>query len=73
METFYIQNGEYMYFVHSYYVNPLNSEGVLSLTRYEQIDYCSAYFKDNIFATQFHPEKSGEEGLKIYKNWLKSF
>jgi glutamine amidotransferase len=64
-----IINGEFMYFVHSYYACPLNSENVLAVTEYEGLKYCSAVIKGNIFATQFHPEKSAIEGIKIYRNW----
>jgi glutamine amidotransferase len=64
-----IVNDEYMYFVHSYFVDPLNKNEVLSYTTYEDFEYCSSIRKNNIFATQFHPEKSGLEGLKIYKEW----
>jgi len=64
-----IINGEFMYFVHSYYACPLNSENVLAVTGYEGLKYCSAVIKGNIFATQFHPEKSAIEGIKIYRNW----
>lgn len=64
-----IINGEFMYFVHSYYVCPVNSEDVLSVTDYEGVEYCSSVIKDNIFATQFHPEKSAQEGIKIYQYW----
>lgn len=60
----------FMYFVHSYYVVPTEQEVVLSSTPYCGIEYCSSIKQNNIFATQFHPEKSGELGLKIYKNWL---
>ena len=60
----------FMYFVHSYYVNPSDKGVVLANTEYGEYNYCSSLLKNNIFATQFHPEKSGEEGLKIYKNWL---
>lgn len=67
-----IENGEFMYFVHSYYVVPENNDVVLSETVYEDIKYCSSLLSGNIFATQFHPEKSGQEGIKIYQNWLKS-
>ena len=61
----------YMYFVHSFYVVPTNKKVVFSTTDYNGVEYCSSILKDNIFATQFHPEKSGELGLLIYKNWLK--
>lgn len=69
----YVEDGEYMYFVHSYYVEPENRENILSETNYEGFVYCSSVVKNNVFATQFHPEKSAIEGLKIYKNWLKLF
>jgi glutamine amidotransferase len=65
-------NNEFMYFVHSYYVIPSNKNVVLTNTNYSGIEYCSSIKKDNILATQFHPEKSGEKGLEIYKNWSKS-
>jgi len=64
-----IKENEFAYFVHSYYVLPDNEEDFLAYTDYEGHLYCSAVIKNNIFATQFHPEKSGKEGLKIYKNW----
>jgi glutamine amidotransferase len=59
----------FMYFVHSFYAIPATNEDVLALTNYAGIEYCSAVKKRNIFATQFHPEKSAENGLLIYKNW----
>jgi imidazole glycerol-phosphate synthase subunit HisH len=65
-----IAPGEFMYFVHSYYAIPEIDDAILSTTNYEGIQYCSSVFKDNVFATQFHPEKSGMEGLKIYNDWL---
>jgi len=64
-----IKNNADMYFVHSYYVEPTNDDVVLSTTNYGDIKYCSSIVQDNIFACQFHPEKSAKEGLKIYKNW----
>lgn len=66
-----IKNGEFMYFVHSYYVVPENVAEVLSVTNYEGIEYCSSIKKDNVFASQFHPEKSGLEGIKILSNFKK--
>ncbi len=59
-----------MYFVHSYYVVPQDKSVILSETVYEDIKYCSSLLSGNVFATQFHPEKSGKEGIKIYKDWL---
>jgi len=58
------------YFVHSYYAHPIDSSVVAGLTVYG-IEFCSMIIKDNLFATQFHPEKSGEPGLKMYSNFLK--
>lgn len=64
-----ISDNEFMYFVHSYYVQP-DSEGcILTKTNYEGLNYCSAIGEGNIFATQFHPEKSASNGIKIYHNW----
>ena len=63
-----IKEGEFMYFVHSFYVEPEDPVG-LSQTNYDGHFYVSSIQKGNIFACQFHPEKSAKEGLKIYKNW----
>ncbi|ALL04392.1 hypothetical protein AQ505_02080 [Pedobacter sp. PACM 27299] len=60
---------DYMYFVHSYYVDPADEFCILTKTNYEGLEYCSGVLKDNIFATQFHPEKSAQKGVSIYKNW----
>jgi len=67
-----IISGEFMYFIHSYYANPFNERQILSITNYGGVEYCSAVIKDNIFATQFHPEKSAQEGIKIYQYWATS-
>jgi imidazole glycerol-phosphate synthase subunit HisH len=66
-----VAEGEYMYFVHSYHARPESTEVILSVSRYGQIEFCSSFQHQNIFAFQFHPERSGSEGLKIYRN-LKS-
>jgi len=66
-----INNGEFMYFVHSYYVLPEEEDIILTKTIYTGFEYTSAIFQNNIFAVQFHPEKSGPEGLKIYQNFAK--
>lgn len=60
---------EHMYFVHSYYVEPEDTSIILSKTQYGSKEYTSSVYKNNIFACQFHPEKSAEKGLTIYKNW----
>jgi glutamine amidotransferase len=63
-----LDQNSFMYFVHSYYIVPEDSEDILTLTNYEGIEYCSSIKKDNICAFQFHPEKSGKKGLSIYEN-----
>jgi imidazole glycerol-phosphate synthase subunit HisH len=69
-----VKENSYVYFVHSYYVEPHDPKNILTLTNYAGIEYCSAVTKEpNIFATQFHPEKSGQLGLGIYANWGKIF
>ncbi|WP_114654265.1 imidazole glycerol phosphate synthase subunit HisH [Polynucleobacter necessarius] len=57
------------YFVHSYYVVSQRKEGIAGSTEYGDW-FTSAVARDNIFATQFHPEKSAEYGLKLYKNFV---
>ena len=64
-----ISEKEFMYFVHSYFVEPENRNEILTLTNYCGIEYCSGIHIGNLSAFQFHPEKSGKEGLKIYNNW----
>jgi glutamine amidotransferase len=67
----HVPNGSFMYFVHSYYVQPNDSKHILSLSNYGGIEYCSAIIEGNVTATQFHPEKSADEGMKIYRYWAK--
>lgn len=61
-----IQNS--YYFVHSYFVDPLNNNDILAETNYG-IDFCSAFEHENIIGVQFHPEKSHKTGLDILKNF----
>jgi len=63
-----IDEGSNFYFVHSFHVVPEDTAVVATTTSYG-IDFCSAVWKDNIVATQFHPEKSQEKGLRILKNF----
>lgn len=63
-----IPDGTYFYFVHSYYVVPEQSKIVLATTPYDG-EFTSAIERDNLFATQFHPEKSQKLGLKILENF----
>jgi glutamine amidotransferase len=64
-----LNNNDFMYFIHSYYVKPKYDDCILTLTIYDGIEFCSAILRNNIFATQFHPEKSADKGISIYKNW----
>lgn len=64
-----ISQNSFFYFVHSYYGEPLDRDSVCGITEYG-IEFPSVICKENIFAVQFHPEKSSSEGLKIYKNFL---
>ena len=64
-----LNNNDFMYFIHSYYVKPEDDSCILTLTNYDGIEFCSSILIDNIFATQFHPEKSADKGISIYKNW----
>lgn len=64
-----IRDGEFMYFVHSYYCELEDKKIALSITEYNNIRYASSILCKNIFACQFHPEKSASEGLRIYRNW----
>lgn len=65
-----IRNSSWVYFVHSYYVNPKIKSIVVANAEYG-IDIPAVIEKDNIFGTQFHPEKSGITGATIIKNFLK--
>lgn len=64
-----IPDGSYFYFVHSYYAVPSKPEHVVGSTDYG-VRFACAVARDNIFATQFHPEKSADQGLALYRNFL---
>lgn len=64
-------NGEFMYFVHSFYIKPEDVGITLSVARYGNIEFCASIKYKNIYACQFHPERSGPKGLQVYKNFLK--
>jgi len=63
-----IPDGSYMYFVHSYYAQPENESFIGATTNYG-IDFASVIVRDNLFATQFHPEKSQKTGLQLLRNF----
>ncbi|HWT71304.1 MAG TPA: imidazole glycerol phosphate synthase subunit HisH [Oxalicibacterium sp.] len=64
-----VADDSYFYFVHSYYAIPADRAHVAGETPYGA-PFCSAIARDNIFATQFHPEKSASAGLQLYKNFV---
>ena len=64
-----IDDGDYMYFVHSYYVVPIEVAKILTVTNYAGIEYCSSVHDGNVVAFQFHPEKSAWKGLAVYSNF----
>jgi len=64
--------GEFLYFVHSFYVRPTDPSVVLSTSRYGHIEFCSSLQRRNVFACQFHPERSGPAGLQIYRNLVRA-
>ena len=64
-----IPQDSHFYFVHSYYAAPDDETWVAGTTDYG-VSFCSIYAKDNVVATQFHPEKSGRMGLRIYENFV---
>lgn len=64
-----IKDGTYFYFVHSYHVKPDDSEINAATCNYG-LDFSACIGKDNVFATQFHPEKSQDAGLRILENWI---
>src|SRR5438874_1270365 len=66
-----IADGTFFYFVHSYYVVPEDKSVIAIETDYGH-PFCAAVWRENVFATQFHPEKSQADGLKILKNFAES-
>ncbi len=66
-----IADGDMFYFVHSYHCVP-NDRSVMAATTEHGIELTAAVNKDNLFATQFHPEKSGAKGLRILENFVRS-
>jgi glutamine amidotransferase len=65
-----IPDNSNFYFVHSYYADPEDESVVIGRTEYG-VNFCSVLAKDNLVATQFHPEKSGDLGLRFYANFIK--
>ena len=65
-----VPNPSYFYFVHSYYAQPDAESTVVGMTDYG-VRFCSMLAKGNVAATQFHPEKSGPLGLRMYANFVR--
>jgi imidazole glycerol-phosphate synthase subunit HisH len=65
-----VADGADLYFVHSYYGQPQDRSVIIAETEYG-VSFGCALAKGNLVATQFHPEKSGDSGLRIYRNFLK--
>ena len=64
-----VADGSFFYFVHSYYAQPTRADDGAATTNYG-LTFTSAVARANIFATQFHPEKSAAQGLQLYRNFL---
>ena len=64
-----VEEGSHVYFVHSYYGIPDSADVIAAETTYGDVTFCSSIWKDNVMATQFHPEKSQSIGLDILKNF----
>ncbi len=64
-----VPDGSHVYFVHSYYPRPADETLVAARTEYG-VTFASAIWRDNVFATQFHPEKSQEVGLRMLRNFV---
>lgn len=65
-----INEGTDVYFVHTFVGNPTDKSVILSLTEYEGVKFCSSVHQDNIYGTQFHPEKSANLGAEILKKFV---
>jgi glutamine amidotransferase len=65
----HIPHDAYFYFAHSYYVEPNDKQVVAAVTDYGSL-YCSVIVTENIWGTQFHPEKSGTAGLQLLRNFM---
>jgi glutamine amidotransferase len=64
-----VADRSFVYFVHSYYCAAERPEDVAASCRYGEVEFAAALWRDNLFATQFHPEKSQSVGLTIFKNF----
>ncbi len=67
-----IKNNTFCYFTHSYYVKPAEEKVISSYSYNYDFEYPASISFKNIMATQFHPEKSGAQGIKMYENFIKT-
>lgn len=65
-----IESGSYFYFVHSFYCKPDDKQNILAISPFYDFDFTAVARKSNVYGVQFHPEKSGETGLMVLKNFL---
>lgn len=64
-----VEDNSFVYFVHSYYCDAENTDDVAASCTYGDVEFCASIWRDNIIASQFHPEKSQDIGLQIFKNF----
>ncbi len=64
-----VDDGSFVYFVHSYYCAAENQADIAASCSYGDVEFCASVWHDNIMATQFHPEKSQDVGLRIFRNF----
>jgi imidazole glycerol phosphate synthase glutamine amidotransferase subunit len=64
-----VKNKSFVYFMHSFYVEPIDKDIIVATSDYGK-KFCSVIESKNVFGVQFHPEKSGKVGLKIFKNFI---
>ena len=62
-----LRTDDFFYFVHSFFVDPLEKDFIKTYTTHEDFQFCSSISYENVFASQFHPEKSGKKGLEIFR------
>jgi glutamine amidotransferase len=66
-----IPDGSFFYFVHSYFPRPDDASHIIGETDYDGVRFASVVGRDNVIATQFHPEKSSAMGLRLYANFVR--
>lgn len=68
-----LNDGDYVYFVHSYYPVAQDQDVVAAWTHYAGVDFAAAVCKETLWATQFHPERSQKVGLQVVRNFIESY